>query len=87
MDDKFTLDDLREIMRASAGVDEGVDLDGDIADLEFADLGYDSLAVLEVTSQVKRRFGVPIPDEAVQEMPTPRRAVEFINEQLAKAGV
>ena len=83
----FTLDDLREFMRVSAGVDEGVDLDGDIADREFADLGYDSLAVLEVASQVQRRFGIQIADEAILEMPTPGRAVEFINDQLAAAGV
>ncbi|MBP2327289.1 act minimal PKS acyl carrier protein [Kibdelosporangium banguiense] len=79
----FTLSDLREIMRASAGVDEGVDLDGDIAGVEFADLGYDSLAVLELAGQVGRRYGLRIPDDAVAEMPTPGHAVEFINTRLA----
>jgi act minimal PKS acyl carrier protein len=80
--EKFTLEDLRETMRSSAGIDEGVDLDGDIADVEFTDLGYDSLAVLELASQVQRRYGVRIPDEAVTEMPTPRKAVDFINQRL-----
>ncbi|CRK55093.1 Acyl carrier protein [Alloactinosynnema sp. L-07] len=84
---KFDLDDLRAIMRESAGVDEDVDLDGDIADIEFTELGYDSLAVLELASQVQRKYGVPIPDEAVHEMPTPRAAVEFINKQFSIAGV
>jgi minimal PKS acyl carrier protein len=80
----FTMADLRDIMRASAGVDEDVDLDGEIADIPFADLGYDSLAVLELASQVQRKYGVPIPDEAVHEMPTPGAAVEFINKQFAE---
>jgi minimal PKS acyl carrier protein len=83
---QFTLDDLREIMRASVGVEEGVDLDGDIGDTEFAEMGYDSLAVLELASQVQRRYGVPIPDEAALEMTTPRKAIEFINTRLVKAG-
>lgn len=80
---ELTLSELKEIMRASAGVAEGVNLDGDIVDVEFADLGYDSLAVLELASQVERRYGIPIPDEAVSEMPTPGRALEFINARLA----
>lgn len=67
------------------GVGEGVDLDGDIATVPFADLGYDSLAVLELASQVQRRYGVPIPDEVVREIATPAKAVEFIN-KLAKTG-
>jgi|GraSoi013_1_20cm_4_1032433.scaffolds.fasta_scaffold114451_1 act minimal PKS acyl carrier protein len=78
----FTLDDLRQIMRDCAGVDESVDLDGDIADVEFTELGYDSLALLELASQVQRRLSVVIPDEAVQEMPTPALAVHYINTVL-----
>ncbi|MER6666884.1 acyl carrier protein [Amycolatopsis japonica] len=81
------MSELKEIMRACAGVDEGVDLDADIADVEFAELGYDSLAVLELANQVERRYGIPIPDEAVAEMPTPGRALDFINAQLARAEV
>ncbi|GDY31033.1 acyl carrier protein [Gandjariella thermophila] len=84
---EFTLSELKEIMSASAGVDEGVELDGDIADVAFADLGYDSLAVLELCGQVERRYGVSISDDAVAEMPTPAKAVEYVNALLAKAGV
>lgn len=82
---EFTLTELTEIMRTSVGVAEGVDLNGDIVDVEFADLGYDSLAVLELASQVERRYGIPIPDEAVSEMPTPGRALEFINARLTRS--
>jgi minimal PKS acyl carrier protein len=82
---RFTLDELRELMRASAGVGEGVDLDGDIAAVPFADLGYDSLAVLELASQVQRRYGVSLPDEVVREIPTPAKAVEFINKKVEAA--
>ena len=81
----FTLDHLREIMKSSNGVDEEVDLDGDIADTEFADLGYDSLAVLELTSQVRRQFAVDFPDNAVQDLLTPAQAVAFVNHKLVEA--
>jgi act minimal PKS acyl carrier protein len=81
---KFSLDDLREIMKLGVGVDEEVDLDGDIADTEFADLGYDSLAVLELTGQVQRRFPVNFTDDAVLGFVTPAQAVAFVNRQLTE---
>ena len=38
----FTLDDLRRILRACAGEEDSVDLDADIHDATFGELGYDS---------------------------------------------
>lgn len=84
---EFTLDALRAVMRSSAGVEDGVDLDGPIADVPFADLGYDSLAVLEIASQVGRHFGFDVPDDALAEMPTPAAAVAFVNRRLSAAVV
>jgi minimal PKS acyl carrier protein len=78
----FTLDDLRQIMRVSVGVDDGVDIDGDISDVNFDDLGYDSLAVLELAGHVRREYGVPLPDEMMQEIQTPASAVALINDRL-----
>ncbi|ONI77889.1 actinorhodin polyketide synthase [Actinosynnema sp. ALI-1.44] len=81
----FTLDDLREIMRASVGVDAEVDLDGEIADVEFAELGYDSLAVMELAGQVRRRLGVSISDDDALRITTPGKAVDYVNGKLAEA--
>ncbi|MCS7484102.1 acyl carrier protein [Umezawaea endophytica] len=81
----FTLDDLRRIMRTNVGVDAGVDLESDISDVAFDGLGYDSLALLEVAAQVQREYGVPIPDDAMLEAPTPGEAVVLINSRLAGA--
>lgn len=80
----FTLDDVRRMMLAIAGVDDGIELDGDIGDVPFSDLGYDSLALLELSSQVAREYGTSIPDEAVHEMPTPNAAVTYFSGRLAK---
>jgi len=81
----FTLDDLRQIMRACAGVDESVDLDGDIDDVAFTDLGYDSLAVLELQSQIQRRYDVPMSDDAQQYMGTPADTVGYVSGLLRTA--
>jgi acyl carrier protein len=87
MSETFTLDALLEVMRSCAGVEDSVQLDVHNADVEFEELGYDSLAVLEVAAQVQRLYGVTMPDECVEHMLTPRTAVEYISEQFAKAGV
>jgi minimal PKS acyl carrier protein len=78
---EFTLDDLVRILRSAAG-DAG-SLDGDILDTAFDDLGYDSLALLETVSRIERETGASIPDEAVQKMPTPRAALDYVNGRIA----
>lgn len=82
----FTLDDLRNLMRSGSGEDESVDLDGDILDVPFAELGYDSLAVLELSSRIGRDHGIRVPDDAVQRMTTPREALDYVRDLLAEAG-
>jgi minimal PKS acyl carrier protein len=83
----FNLTDLRRVLEESVGVEDDLTFDGGNADTAFIDLGYDSLALLELASQVSRRYGVPIPDEAVHEMGTPQAAVDYINDRLATAAV
>lgn len=76
----FTLDTLRALMRSCVGVEEGIDLDGPIGAVPFVDLGYDSLALLELVGQIRRRYGVDVPDEALTDlMPTPDAAVSYVN--------
>ncbi|MEW2549524.1 acyl carrier protein [Streptomyces sp. NPDC047002] len=81
----LSLDDLTRILRESAGEDEAVDLSGDIADVSFTDLGYDSLALLEVASRVTREYRVSLPDEELDRAETPRAFVELVNTELSRA--
>ncbi|HJP80316.1 MAG TPA: acyl carrier protein [Pseudonocardiaceae bacterium] len=83
---QFTLDDLLSIMRSSVGVEDTTVPDKDVADVEFADLGLDSLAVLELAGEVQRRYGVVMSDDVVVEMPSLGAAVDYINRQLVGAG-
>lgn len=82
---EFTLGELTTILRESAGQDESVDLDGDILDISFEELGYDSLAILEAASRVERAFNVPIAEDTVRELTTPRKLLDYVNGRLAAA--
>jgi len=81
---QFLLDDLVRIMRSSAGVDDSVDLTGDIADVSFTDLGYDSLAVLEITGRVARERQIALTDDEVQELYTVRELLDLVNSRLGE---
>lgn len=79
-----TLDELRALMIASAGVDEDqVELGGDILDTQFSDLELDSLAVLEIASRVERDWGIPVSDTVASGLRTPRMVLDFVNEKTA----
>lgn len=75
----LTVADIRRIMRSKAGVDESVDLDGDILDTTFANLGYDSLAVMELAAHIDQTTGVAIPDGRLWELQTPRAMIDYVN--------
>ena len=79
----FTLDDLKQVMRTCAGVDEAVNLDGDIGDLTFEALGYDSLAMLAMAARLQHDLQVPVPGEVMENTLTPRSVVEYLADALA----
>ena len=81
---ELTLNDLRKILEESSGEAEDFDWDrADTLDTPFDEIGYDSLALLEVTARVQQEFKVRIPDEAVHEMKTPREALAYLNGRLS----
>ncbi|ONI81607.1 actinorhodin polyketide synthase [Actinosynnema sp. ALI-1.44] len=82
MSDKFTIEDLKSILRECAGEDEGVDLDAQILDTKFEDLGYESLAIFETTSRIEREYGVSLGEEALNDADTPRALLDIVNARL-----
>jgi minimal PKS acyl carrier protein len=76
---EVTIEDLKRILRESAGADENVNLDGEILDIDFDALGYDSLALLETAARITREYGVTLDDEAVTSARTPRRFLGVVN--------
>ncbi|MFL6130659.1 MAG: beta-ketoacyl synthase N-terminal-like domain-containing protein [Mycobacteriales bacterium] len=78
---RFTLSDLNAILIAAVGADESISLDGDILDLGFGDLGYESLALLETSGRIQREYGVTLDDSVLIDA-TPRTLLEAVNAQL-----
>lgn len=70
-DSRFTFDDLRQILLKAAGAEEGLDLDEDILDTTFQELGYESLALLETGGCIEREYGITLDDEALTDTLTP----------------
>lgn len=81
----FTVDELCVMIRQVAG--ETADLGVATADSSYADLGYDSLALLEVSVRVRQALGVELPEEAVALSATPARTVAQVNQILAEQQV
>ena len=75
----FDLHDLRRILREGAGADEGVDLDGEILDVAFDDLGYDSIALMETAALISRETGRQIEDDDLTPSTTPRALLQLVN--------
>nr|CAM58800.1 BenC protein [Streptomyces sp. A2991200] len=82
----LSVEKLLEIMRATQG--ESADTSGlteDVLDKPFTDLNVDSLAVLEVVTQIQDEFKLRIPDSAMEGMETPRQVLDYVNERLEEA--
>jgi len=82
---RVTIDDMRRILIACAGDIETSDLSGDISALEFDDMGYDSLALMETAARIEQEFGVCIPEEQITEVKTPQELLDLVNTSLVDA--
>lgn len=74
----MSTDELLEILRACAGESEDVALDESVLDTNFAALGYDSLALLEITGHLRREY--PIAEDAVGLEDSPRQLLTLVND-------
>ncbi|KAA6212470.1 acyl carrier protein [Streptomyces albofaciens JCM 4342] len=81
----LTIADLLTLLRECAGEEESVDLGGDVEDVAFDALGYDSLALLNTVGRIERDYGVRLGDDAVEKATTPRALIEMTNAELTGA--
>ncbi|MBF6163450.1 acyl carrier protein [Streptomyces gardneri] len=81
----MTITELRRILVDCAGGEDLAELAGDIAAVEFEELGYDSLALIETAARIQRDFGVTIPEEQLIEVKTPQELVDIVNTELRGA--
>jgi act minimal PKS acyl carrier protein len=79
----MTLDDLTTILKTCAG-DEDLLVSGDeLASSTFTVLGYDSLALLEASAEIKRKYGVVVDDGALADLETPQDLLDHVNAAVA----
>jgi act minimal PKS acyl carrier protein len=85
---KLELTEMVELLRECAGEDELIDLDGDIKDTTFPELGYDSLALLQLAAVVERQYGIELADD-VMSAETPQAFLDLVNGVLeeVEAGI
>ncbi|MGX1673430.1 acyl carrier protein [Streptomyces sp. NPDC055400] len=83
--DRLELSDLKTLLRECAGEEEGVDLDGDVIDVTFMELGYDSLALLQTTGRIEREYGIRLDEDGLDEAETPRALLALVDRALAAA--
>lgn len=80
----LTLDALTQILKEDVGLPD-LDLGPAILDVPFAELGYDSLAMLQVTSAIRQRHGVGLSDAVVFDRKTPRDLIDHVNGLMARS--
>ena len=83
----FTLDDLSRLLATESSDDEAEELTESVLDESFVDIGYDSLALLELLGKVQREYGVKLADDVVERMPTPRAAIDLVNAEVSGKAV
>ncbi|MGW3186087.1 acyl carrier protein [Kitasatospora sp. NPDC001119] len=76
---ELTLDDLIHLTRTYAGETEEGALDDDVVDVLFGNLGYDSIALLEVVAQIKHQYGIDLADDTIGTARTPREVLARVN--------
>ncbi|NSC21569.1 acyl carrier protein [Streptomyces albus subsp. chlorinus] len=81
----FTLQDLQRLTAVANDEDYLKDITEEGLDVELADLGFDSLALLDLIGRVQREYEVDLPDDAVGTMKTPRDFLDFVNDRISES--
>lgn len=79
---ELTVSEFKDILRGAAGEGDGDFPDVQFMDTAFSDLGYESVALLEVGGHVERKYGIRLEDSVLAEAETPRQFIEAVNKQF-----
>jgi acyl carrier protein len=81
---QFTFSDLKDILVNRIGIPESQVIDD--PDMKFAEMGLDSLALVEIQLAVQQEYGFSIPDEDADHITTVGQAIEYTNRRLQEQG-
>jgi act minimal PKS acyl carrier protein len=76
------IEELFQALIESAGESETEVAPADSLDVPFADIGYDSLALMETAAKITQRTGVRVDDEQLFVAETPRQLLDLFNRAL-----
>ena len=82
----FQIEDLARILLEGSGAPEGGALDENALDMEFSELGYDSLALLETASRIEREYGVSVDEADLADATTPGALLALVGRRLGERG-
>ncbi|MEW2353444.1 acyl carrier protein [Spirillospora sp. NPDC029432] len=80
----ITLRELEDLMRQYVWEGEWLSFER-APERPFDELGYDSLALLETHTRIKRDYGVEISEDDFGRINTPQGLVDFVNTRLRAA--
>jgi act minimal PKS acyl carrier protein len=83
---RIELTDLMALLKESAGDMALPKESTELLHTPFADLGYDSLALLETAALIERRYGARLTDEIIAEADTPQALLAVVNQALSAVG-
>ena len=63
--ERMTTEDLRRVLRETAGEDGTAVVSEETLDTPFTDLGYDSLAIMEIVAALGKQAGIELPETEI----------------------
>ena len=82
MAEQFTFEDVKRILVDRVGLPEENVVDD--PDATFEDMGFDSLAFVEIQLAIQQEYGFSIPDEDAEKLTTVGQGIEYVNQRLAE---
>jgi acyl carrier protein len=78
----FTFTDLKDVLTKAMAMQGRQIQVPENRNLVIADLGVDSLAVVQILLDIQSRFGVNIPVDDVGELSTIGKTIDYVNRRL-----
>lgn len=81
MSDRITVEELSELMKKTAGIAVSPQELAERPDMDFEEIGIDSLGLLGIVGELENRHGVAMPPDA-ERCKTPRKFLDLVNSTL-----
>jgi minimal PKS acyl carrier protein len=82
---EMTQDEFKGFLLRAVGDDDSIDLSGDIRSASFAELGFDSLAIIDATAKIEQHYQIKLPESQTAGAATAGEFLDLVNGELAVA--